>query len=415
MKIKFYTLGCKVNQYETEAIMEEFIKNGYQVVERDDADLYIINTCTVTKRADTKSIKLIKNIKRKNPNSKIAAIGCLADLNNGILKKLNIDYIIPQSKKHLVFNIISSCNSEDKKDIWSLKISRFFNQRAFVKIQDGCNFKCSFCKIPYVRGRSISREREDILEEVKRLLDNNHKEIVLCGINLGLYGKDLSTKYTLEDLIEDILKIDLDFRIRLSSIEPIFITDRLISFFKEPKICPHIHLPFQNGDDYILEKMNKKERVSLYKDVVKKLRTINKDIAISCDIMVGFPYETDDTFKNTINFLEDIKPMRIHIFTFSPRENTEFFNYKIKDNNKIFKRYSILKKLKDKLELEYKTKFLNRRLYMLAEEKNNSYTIGYTENYIRVMVKKNLKLGEAFKVEVSDIKRDKVFCNVLEE
>ena len=412
MKVKFYTLGCKVNQYETQAIMEEFIKNGYQIVAKNDADLYIVNTCTVTKRADNKSIRLIKHIKKINPYSKIAAIGCLAELNSNILERLNVDYIIPQDKKHLVFDIISSYNS-DKKNIWSLKISRFFNQRAFVKIQDGCNFKCSFCKIPFVRGKSISREKSDILEEIKRLLDNNHKEIVLCGINLGLYGKDLTPKYTIEDLIEDILKINLNFRIRLSSIEPIFITERLISFFKEPKICPHIHLPFQSGDDYILEKMNKKERVSLYKDVVKKLRSINKDIAISCDIMVGFPYETDDTFKNTVSFLEEIKPMRIHIFTFSPRENTEFFNYKVKDN-KIFVRYNILKKLKDKLELEYKTKFLKKRLYMLAEEKKNSYTIGYTENYIRVMVKDTLKLGEIFAVEVSDIKKDKVFCKSLE-
>jgi len=412
MKVKFYTLGCKVNQYETQAIMEKFLENGHTIVDSSNADLYIVNTCTVTKRADNKSIRLIKHIKKINPYSKIAAIGCLAELNSNILERLNVDYIIPQDKKHLVFDIISSYNS-DKKNIWSLKISRFFNQRAFVKIQDGCNFKCSFCKIPFVRGKSISREKSDILEEIKRLLDNNHKEIVLCGINLGLYGKDLTPKYTIEDLIEDILKINLNFRIRLSSIEPIFITKRLISFFKEPKICPHIHIPFQSGDDYILEKMNKKERVSLYKDVVKKLRNINKDIAISCDIMVGFPYETDDTFKNTVSFLEEVRPMRIHIFTFSPRENTEFFNYKVKDN-KIFVRYNILKKLKDKLEFEYKTKFLKKRLYMLAEEKKNSYTIGYTENYIRVMVKNTLKLGELFAVEVSDIKKDKVFCKSLE-
>jgi len=413
MRVKFYTLGCKVNQYETQAIMEKFLENGHRIVDSPNADLYIVNTCTVTKRADSKSIRLIKHIKKINPYSKIAAIGCLAELNSDILERLKVDYIVPQSKKHLVFDIVSLSDNSNKKDIWYLKISRFFNQRAFVKIQDGCSFKCSFCKIPYVRGKSISREKDDILEEIKRLLDNNHKEIVLCGINLGLYGKDLTPKYTIEDLIDDILKINLNFRIRLSSIEPIFITERLISFFKEPKICPHIHLPFQSGDDYILEKMNKKERVSLYKDVVKKLRSINKDIAISCDIMVGFPYETDDTFKNTVSFLEEIKPMRIHIFTFSPRENTEFFNYKVKDN-KIFVRYNILKKLKDKLELEYKTKFLKKRLYMLAEEKKNSYTIGYTENYIRVMVKDTLKLGEIFAVEVSDIKKDKVFCKRLE-
>jgi len=258
MRVKFFTLGCKVNQYESQALGEEFIKDGWEVTDRK-ADLYVINTCTVTHRADAKSKGTILRVRKENPKAKIAVCGCLAQLNYDFIKELDIDYIIPQDRKYNLVDIILGRKIR-KRSIWDLRITDFFNHRAFVKIQDGCDNFCSFCKIPYLRGMSKSRDKKKIIEEIKRLLPK-HKEIVLCGINIGFYGRDLYPKESLASLVSDILKIDNLGRIRFSSLEPYLLDDQLLSFFTNQKVCPHMHLPFQSGDAKILRLMNKKEQL----------------------------------------------------------------------------------------------------------------------------------------------------------
>ncbi len=410
MKIKFLTLGCKVNQYETQALIEEFLSCGHQIT-KAAADLYVINTCTVTSRADTKSKEAIIKAKKENPKAKIVACGCLAQLNRESVERLGVDYIISQDKKADLVNIVLERKAKEK-DIWSLGVSEFFNQRAFLKIQDGCDNFCSFCKIPHIRGRSQSRERAEVIAEVKRL-SRKHKEVVLCGVNLGLYGKDLEKRVSLAELVKEILSIKALGRLRLSSLEPNLIDGELLSLLSHPKLCPHLHLPFQSGDDRVLKEMNKNESVSLYEDVVRGARKIKPDIAISCDIMVGFPGEDRKSFKNTVEFLKRIKPMRMHIFSFSPRENTPLSKTKIKDQRQIKERYDLLRKLHNQFSLEYKKKFLNKILSMVVEEKEGDFICGYSENYIKVYIKDNAGLGEIAPVRIKKADKNKVFGDVV--
>ena len=408
-KVKFITLGCKVNQYETQALKEKFLKYGFKIADKDP-HLYVINTCAVTSRAYIKSKEAILKAQKENSQAKIAVVGCMVKDGWEELKRMNVDFVLPPQEKHLLPEKILGKESEDG-GIWSLKITHFFNQRAFVKIQDGCDNFCSFCEIPYFRGRSTSRPKEDILEEIERL-SLRHPEIVLCGINLALYGKERGEN--LVSLIKDVLKIKTLKRLRLSSLEPAYISDELLELFKNEKLCPHLHLPFQSGDDQILRLMNKKESVSLYKEIVEKARRINPLISITCDIMVGFPYEEDRHFSNTVKFLEEIRPMRMHIFSFSARPHTVFENIKISKEMqmKTKKRYKILKELAERFSYEYKKKFLGKRLHMVVEEKKKDYVCGYTENYIRVYVKEDLPLGEIVKVRIEKIEGSLVYGKV---
>jgi threonylcarbamoyladenosine tRNA methylthiotransferase MtaB len=251
------------------------------------------------------------------------------------------------------------------------------------------------------------------LEEIRRL-SSMHREIVLCGINIALYGKDLSSRENLVSLIEDILKIDNLGRVRLSSLEPRWISKDLLKLFRNRKMCPHLHLPFQSGDDKILSLMNKKETASLYQKVVSQARKIYPSIAISCDIMVGFPYEDEVSFCNTVKFLEQIRPMRMHIFRFSPRERTVLQGMKVKDEGAVKRNYKILKHLADKFSYEYKKNFLDTTLYMIAENKNDGYVCGYTENYIRVYIKEKVSSGELIAVKIEKVTEDKVYGKAVE-
>jgi len=416
MKVKFVTLGCKVNQYETQALKENFAKAGFEIT-GGVADLYIINTCTVTRQADIKSKKAVLKAKRENPSGLIAVCGCLPQLNREDLLPLGVDFIVPQDKKPYLLDFILKKQVKEYKDVWSLKITNFFNQRAFVKIQDGCDNFCSFCKIPYVRGRSKSRPKEEILQEIDRL-SARYREVVICGVNIGAYGKDflrgekqqVSNRESLASLVKEILKNKNLGRLRLSSLEPRYISDELLELFGRDKICPHLHLPFQSGDDKILSAMNKKERISLYKTLVKRARKINPMIAISCDIMIGCPYEDEKSFQSTVEFLQEVRPMRMHIFTFSPRQKTAWENLRPQEASVTKRRYKILKEMGERFSLEYKERFLGKTLSMICEEKKDGYLCGYTENYLRVFLKDKVPLGEMVKVKIEKIVDDKLFA-----
>ena len=416
MRVKFFTLGCKVNQYETQSLKERFFLLGHSITD-EKADLYVINTCTVTSRADSKSKNAILRAKKENPQAKIAVCGCLAQLNRDFIVQTGADYIIPQDRKHLLPDIVLGSSlpagvSGGCKEKETFKITHFSNHRAFVKVQDGCDNFCSFCKIPYLRGVSRSKFKEEAIDEVKKVC-LRHREIVLCGVNLSLWGRDLTPKLVLEDLIKDLLDIPSLGRLRLSSLEPFFVNEELIFLLRHNKLCPHFHFPFQYGDDRVLGEMNKKETVALYRDKVFQARKINPDVAISCDIMVGFPTESEESFQNTVNFLRVIKPMRTHIFTFSPREKTRFQEARIKNSEITRQRFNFLRKLAGDFSYSYKSKFLGKTLNMVTEAESNGFTSGYTENYIRVRINESVPLGQIIPVVIESIEGDKVFASIL--
>lgn len=414
MYVKFFTLGCKVNQYETQGLKEKFLALGHKVTEKK-ADIYVINTCTVTSRADSKSKDAILKAKKENPKAKIAVCGCLAQLNKDFIAQLGADYIIPQEQKHLLPDIVLSSFSklpliDEGRRKSTLKITRFSNHRAFVKVQDGCDNFCSFCKIPYLRGASRSKGKIEAIEEIKKVC-LQHREIVLCGVNLSLWGRDLTPRLTLKDLIKSLLAIPSLGRLRLSSLEPFFVDEGLISFLADDKLCPHFHFPFQYGDDRVLGEMNKKETVSLYRDKVLQIRRINSEAAISCDIMVGFPSESEESFQNTVNFLKIVKPMRMHIFTFSPRERTQLSKVNQINPKLVSQRYNFLKKLANDFSEAYKKRFSGKILNMVAESESNGFVTGYTENYIKVSVKEKIPLGQIYSVKIGNIEGGKVFAS----
>ncbi|MFA5337752.1 MAG: tRNA (N(6)-L-threonylcarbamoyladenosine(37)-C(2))-methylthiotransferase MtaB [Candidatus Omnitrophota bacterium] len=411
MKVKFYTLGCKVNQYETRALQEQFKSCGFAVTE-NVADIYVINSCSVTAKADSDSRRLVLKAKKENPKAKIAVCGCWPQLNAEEAKKVGADYIVGQDKKQSLVDIIKKLETVPK-NIWSLKINGFTNQRAFVKIQDGCDNFCSFCKVPFLRGGSISRPGNEITEEIEKL-EASHKEIVLCGVNLGAYGKDLLPRTSLYDLLKAILCRNSLNRLRLSSLEPYSVDEKIIGLFKHPKMCQHIHLPFQNGDNRILKEMNKKETVEMYEQITAGLRRVNPEIAISCDIIVGFPSEDETSFNNTINFLNKVKPMRTHIFTFSGREKTRFYGQKI-NSGKVKERFRRLKSITDSFALEYKKAFMGKTLNMIVEERKSGYVYGYSENYIKLCVKSEAMPGETINVQINKIDKDNVFGIISRE
>jgi threonylcarbamoyladenosine tRNA methylthiotransferase MtaB len=395
--VKFYTLGCKVNQYETQSIRENFLKKQYKEVKQGKADIYVINTCTVTQTADRKSREYIYRCLRENPKSTIIVTGCYVQKDRDLISKINgIDFIIPNEMKNKITDIIISQKekldfTEDNK-YQDLKISNFANHsRAFVKIQDGCNNSCSYCKIPLVRGRSRSRDLSSIIQEVSRLINNGFKEIVLTGICLGEYGREFKERIELVDVIEELEKLEGEFRIRLSSIEAKDIDDRLIQkFSKSKKLCRHLHIPFQSGDDEILRLMNRKYTVSFYKEVIKKVRSYIPQIAITTDILVGFPYETQRRFQNTINFLKEISPSRIHIFPFSPRQQTLAYSLPNRiDSATVRIRIRQLQNLAKEKSFEYRKQFLNKDLMVLIEDKTDRQTglpTGYSDNYIKILL-----------------------------
>ena len=414
MKVKFYTLGCKVNQYETKALMEDLAGYGFTLTQ-GKADLYVINTCTVTAKADAKSRGMIRRAKKENPSAKIAVSGCLAQLNREYIKKTGADYIIPQDSKHQLADIVAAdfgLNvSQKESDRWSMSINGFFNQRAFIKVQDGCDNFCSFCKVPHVRGRSISRPAHAAIAEIERLT-RQHKEIVLTGINLALYGKDLQPRVSLAGLVQSVLGLKDLGRLRLSSLEPAMINAELVRLFSQPKLCPHVHLPFQSGDDAILAAMNKKATGALYLDAVSRFRQAVPQIAVSCDVMVGFPGEDESAFRNTIAFLKKVRPMRVHIFTFSGREGTRYQGWQPKDPRTAAQRSQALKRLCTDFSRQYERDSCGKTLTMVTEEFVNGWTSGYTENYLRVSVNRRLPLGELIPVRLIGTKDRKLAAEV---
>jgi len=425
--IKFYTVGCKVNQYETQLIREKFLNSGFNEIENNlPSDFYIINTCTVTQRADSDSFSFIRHAKKENPQGKIIVTGCLTELDEDKIKNISEEILIFKNKdKSKIFSLITSNISAEGESAFGRKhqTSNFegishleAHSRAFVKVQDGCDYHCSYCKVRIARGRSISRDIEDIKKEIETLVNNGYKEIVLCGICLGLYGRDLNPKKNLSELISDLEKIPGEFRIRLSSIEAQDIDGDLIEKLKNSeKLCKHLHIPIQSGDDEILEKMNRNFKSSEYRNLIQKLKEEIPDMGITTDIMVGFPGESEENFHNTLNLIKEIKPLRIHIFPFSKREKTPAFYFKPEISHSVIKkRTEILRSLAKELSFEFRKKFLNREVRVLVEEtpdKDTGFLKGYTDNYMKILLptKKEL-INQLISVKIFKVEENYTFA-----
>lgn len=400
--VAFITLGCKVNQYETNAMSQKLIEEGYKIVEHTQkADIYIINTCTVTNMSDRKSRQMIRRAKEINPEAIIIAVGCYVQVAKKEIEKIKeIDLALGNEEK---VDIVKYCNEiiqkNKKEEIADVMQSRKFAEfgetsytektRAVIKVQDGCDRFCSYCIIPYARGRVRSREPEHIIKEIKQIANEGIKEVVITGIHIASYGKDFKKDYKLIDLLEEINKIDGTERIRLGSIEPLLITEEFVQrLVKLEKICEQFHLSLQSGCDETLKRMNRRYTTQQFEEIVKRLRKAYDNVNLTTDIIVGFPGETEEEFAKTYKFLEKIKFYKMHIFKYSPRKGTraEQMPQQIEPQLKE-ERSKKLIELSDKNEKEYNSEYVGKRVEVLWEEQKNEIYKGHTKNYVLVEMK----------------------------
>lgn len=395
-KIAFYTLGCRSNQYETDRMARAVAASGFDVVPYPGpADVYVINTCTVTGNAEKKSRHIIRHSKKKNPNAKIIVTGCAVERAEFSVEE--IDMIINNKDKINIIKYLGDVRREMRDEKLNASPTSHLPSlcvRANLMIEDGCENFCSYCIVPFVRGKIKSKPVDEIITEAKEMVEGGVREIVLTGINLGEYRSNspspISSSHHLPSLINELSKIDSLLRIRLSSIEPMYITDELIDIVrKNPKVCKHFHIPLQSGDDGILKAMNRKYQAKDFLAMAKKIKEQIKDVAITTDIIVGFPGEDETAFKNTLKLVDMIKFSRIHIFPYSDRPGTEAqkLSHKI-NSNMIHMRHKRLDKLREKYMLEFHRSFKDQAMEVLIESKNRDTGIceGLTGNYIRVLL-----------------------------
>jgi len=399
-KVAFLTLGCKVNTYETEGMKRLFEKAGYLVVEPDTAaDVYVINTCTVTHLSDRKSRQMIRRAKRLNPDSVIAAVGCYAQVAPDEVSKIEgVNLIVGNNHKSEIVDLVEDASRDaqrievsprkDLKSFEELWAESYSGQtRAFLKIQDGCDQFCSYCIIPFARGRVRSRSTESIMTEAKKLIDNGFKEIVLTGIHLTSYGKDTGAG-TLLDVIKELDKINGLLRIRLGSLEPLYMTgDMIKEMSKVKKLCPHFHLSLQSGCDETLSRMNRRYTTAEFKEIVDNLRRNFDDVAVTTDIMTGFPGETEEEFRKTCDFVESIGFSQAHIFQYSVRKGTKAAEMKEQVPHSVKEeRSKILSEICNKSMHDFRERQIGKTTGVLFEEKIEGYYAGHTGNYIPVRV-----------------------------
>ncbi|WP_163469655.1 tRNA (N(6)-L-threonylcarbamoyladenosine(37)-C(2))-methylthiotransferase MtaB [Fusobacterium sp. IOR10] len=422
-RVAFYTLGCKVNHYETESIKNKLLKEGYEEVQFDEeADFYIVNSCTVTSVADRKTRNILRRTKKLNKSAKVIVTGCYAQTNEKDLLKIEeVDYVVGNSNKGEVAEIILNIDKNEEQHNYVLNIfddskyrelqfSTFREMsRAYIKIQDGCNNFCSYCKIPFGRGKSRSREFENIILEANKLSEEGYKEIILIGINLGDYGKDLKEDVDFEDLLEALVKINGIERIRIGSVYPDRITDRFIEIMKNnKKMMPHLHISLQSCDDEILKKMKRNYGSNLIKERLTKLKENIKYMEYTADVIVGFPGETDKMYQNTKEIIEEIGFSSLHVFPYSERENTLAATYKDKVDSKEKKlRVGDLEKESKRLGEDIRNKYIGKKLTVLIEEKkSDGFFYGYSENYLRVkLLGDNLKVNDEVQVIIKGLEK----------
>lgn len=417
-KVAFHNLGCKVNSYELDGIQQDFQKSGYEIVDfAQKSDIYIINTCSVTNIADRKSRQMIHRARKQNPDAVVVAIGCLVQANPEKIKEENdIDVVVGNNLKSKTREVVEAYIADKNGDgtfVTDLtKETEYENisiensnehTRAFIKIQDGCNQFCSYCIIPYVRGRIRSRNISDIIREVSDLAEAGFTEIVLTGIHLSSYGitsfsynekaKEGFTNESLLEVIEEVAKIDKIKRIRLGSLEPRLITEEFIRRLSmNKKVCPHFHLSLQSGSDSVLSRMNRKYTTQEYFEVVRLIRSVYEHPAITTDVIVGFPGETDEEFKVTDEFLDMINLYEVHLFKYSRRQGTVADKMPGQLTDKVKSERSSILSSKDKARRsDFAGYYINRNVEILLEDleeiDGDVYMVGYTPEYVKCAVK----------------------------
>lgn len=429
--VSFYTLGCKVNQYETNAMEQQFIKNNYEIVENTQkADIYVINTCTVTNMAERKSRQMLRRVKEINPSAVLVVCGCYAQVAKNELEQIpEIDIILGINEKNeivqIVENYMEKMAEQDKRsqeaeidDVSKQKefldfgdVTYTEKNRAVVKVQDGCNMFCSYCIIPYARGRIRSRKIESVVSEIEKIAKEEIKEVVITGIHVASYGKDFdnentSKKIRLIDLLEAINKIDGIDRIRLSSLEPTIVDEEFATrLSKLDKICDHFHLSLQSGCDETLKRMNRKYTTQIYRDAVATLRKYYPEASFTTDVIVGFPGETDEEFVKTYEFLKEIDFYRLHVFKYSPRRGTVAQKMPNQiDGNKKEERSNKLIELSNSTENKHNQSYIGKTVKVLFEEFEDGFFKGHTTNYMMVKVAGEEEQSDKFVNKILDVK-----------
>lgn len=431
-KVAFHTLGCKVNQYETEAMEEMFIRAGYEVVgEEDLAEVYVINTCTVTNMSDRKSRQFIRRAKKLNQDSIIAVVGCYSQTSPEEIEEIQgVDVIIGTTHRNRIVELCQEARDSNKRIniVENIRGAREFEEikiedvsdmtRAYIKIQDGCNQFCSYCIIPYARGPIRSRDLEDVHREVVELSEKGFKEIILTGIHIASYGKDLKEDINLKTLVERVSQVEGIERIRFSSVEPRLIDDEFMQTLVDSgKCCDHFHLSLQSGSDTVLERMNRKYSTKEYSDRVDLIRRYMPNAGITTDIIVGFPGETEAEFKETLDFVEKIGFSRLHVFKYSKREGTPAASMKNQvDGNVQHERSVRLIELGESTMEEFSRKFIGKVLEVLVEASSDGKTLeGYTSNYLRVkMPFEEGLVGQLVNVKIMGLEGELLVGKVLD-
>ena len=423
MKASIYTLGCKVNTYESEYVISLLKKVGYEIVDFNDiCDVYIVNTCTVTNTSDIKSKKILRNARKKNKNACVVAMGCFvqANLHDNID---DVDIVIGNKDKSKIVELLDEYFVKknpiiDISEDFDKKFEDMFidnlnsKTRAFVKIQDGCENFCSYCIIPYVRGKCRSKDFDTVIREVNALVNNGYKEIVLTGIHTGNYGVDINKKFS--DILKELIQIKGLERLRISSIEITELNDEVLDIIKNNDvIVNHLHIPLQAGSNKVLKLMNRKYDLNYFIDKINYIRSIKKDISITTDIIVGHPLEDDDTFKDSLDVIRKINFSKIHVFPYSVRNGTKAANMEQIDPKVKKERVRELLKLSKELEVNYMHKFLNKSMDVLIETSKEGYSFGHTTNYLYVKIIGDFNSGDIINVKITDINYPHVIGEVL--
>ena len=414
MKVAIQSLGCKVNLYESEYITDQFQKAGYEIVPfQEIADVYIINTCSVTNTSDVKSRKVIHQAIRRNPDACIVAIGCFIEANHDYHED-GVDILLGNANKSKVLEYVERYwQTKQKANYFVTPIPEKFDDmtmstflgrtRAFIKIQDGCENFCSYCIIPYVRGKCRSKNFQTVLEEIQNYVQHGYKEVVLTGIHTGNYGVDLGTDFAA--LLREIVKINGLVRLRISSIEITELTDEVLQIIRDNDvIVDHLHIPLQAGSDKILRLMNRKYDLAYFKQKMEQIREIRPDISLTTDIIVGFPSETEEDFQDTLSFVREVQFSKVHVFPYSRRSGTvaaDMAEQVLGDVKK--ERVRRLLALSKELETEYMKKFIGKTLPVLMEVNRTDYSLGHTSNYLLVKVPGEYQSEDLVDMTITDV------------
>ncbi len=410
MRIAFGTLGCRLNQFETDSLVSRFRSNNYDIVSFDEfADAYIINTCTVTNKSDAKSRRMILKARRNNPDAVVVVAGCWVNTDEQKIRNIDgVTYLINNENKSKIYELIHNHFYNVKTDLSQGNPFDYqpayntLHTRSYLKIQEGCNYFCSYCKIPYARGNPISRKSTDVIEHFKKLLDFGYKEVILTGVNIAEYY-DGNVDFV--KLVEKLLMIESDFRIHISSIEPNKVNHDLVSLFSSSKLVQHLHIPLQSGSDKILKLMNRKYSTSDFANKIEMIHNLHSELNLTTDLIVGFPSESDDDFDESVKMIKDAKFSHVHTFKYSIRNGTKAARMKGQIGPDVkTKRSKVIRDLSAEQSREYNQRFLNTIKRTIVEKTVNGRASGHTQNYIKAYFPfQNNHTGMFVNVQITEV------------